>query len=126
IQSVIKIWCEDNNVPYRGYSSTEIKKFATGNGNASKARMQEAAQDAGWWRQGQDDNEVDAIWLLKLAQSEYDQVMPCPDCGGGGLGKGKGGVCLGCEGTGRAENGGAEGQYTGGLAAGPGGEPGGV
>jgi len=66
----IKVVCEDLNVPYRGYSSKEIKKFATDNGNAGKPKMIEAAQKKLGYP-GEDDNEADALWLMELAKSDY-------------------------------------------------------
>jgi Holliday junction resolvasome RuvABC endonuclease subunit len=70
IQSVIKVWCEDNKVEYRGYSPTEIKKHATGKGNAKKADMVESALRK-WpdMDRNADDNECDAKWLLDFAVS---------------------------------------------------------
>lgn len=69
IQGVIVLWCEEKAVEYRGYSPTEIKKHATGKGNANKDAMIEAAVSKGW--NPKDDNEADALWLLDLARSEY-------------------------------------------------------
>ena len=70
IQGQIKTVCEDNHVEYRAYSSTEIKKFATGKGNSGKPVMIKAAQDKLGYA-GEDDNEADALWILELAKSEY-------------------------------------------------------
>lgn len=70
LQSVVKLVCEDLKIPYRGYSSQEIKKFATGKGNAGKPAMIKAAQDKLGYV-GNNDNEADAIWLLELAKSDY-------------------------------------------------------
>lgn len=71
IQGVIKVWCEDSKIEYRGYSSTQIKKHATGKGNAGKPAMVDAACKK-WKRvfQDKDDNEVDALFLLDLAQHD--------------------------------------------------------
>lgn len=70
LQSVVKVICEDKEIPYRAYSSQEIKKFATGKGNANKEKMIAAAsQKLGY--KGDNDNEADALWLLQLAKSEY-------------------------------------------------------
>lgn len=69
LQSVIKTWCEDNEIPYKGYSPTEIKKHATGKGNAPKKVMVETAKDK--WSNVVDDNHADALWLLDLATREY-------------------------------------------------------
>lgn len=69
-QSVIKLWCEDRSVPYRGYSPGEVKKHATGKGNANKEAMVTAAQAK--WPGVLDDNQADALWLLDLATKEYE------------------------------------------------------
>lgn len=69
LQGVLIVWAEDHQIEYRGYSSKEIKKFATGKGNASKAQMVKAAEMK-FGRVG-DDNEADALWLLALAQRDY-------------------------------------------------------
>ena len=70
IQGQIKVVCEDNKVDYRAYSSTEIKKFATGKGNAGKPLMIQAAKDKLDYP-GNNDNEADALWILELAKSDY-------------------------------------------------------
>lgn len=70
IQGQIKTVCEDLKVDYRAYSSKEIKKFATGKGNAGKPAMIKAAQDKLSYP-GDNDNEADALWILELAKSEY-------------------------------------------------------
>jgi Holliday junction resolvasome RuvABC endonuclease subunit len=71
IQATIKIWCEDNLIAYRGYSPSEIKKHATGKGNANKQMMIDAAE-VKFRKVFQDyqHDEVDALWLLDLAQSQ--------------------------------------------------------
>ena len=71
LQGQIKVICEDMNIAYRGYSSKEIKLFATGKGNANKSVMIQAAKDKLGYT-GNDDNEADALWLLELAKSDYD------------------------------------------------------
>jgi Holliday junction resolvasome RuvABC endonuclease subunit len=75
LQSVIKVWCYDNSIEYRGYSPSEIKKHATGKGNANKDAILKAARQR--WPDVEivDDNEADALWLLDLAQKELE-------CGG--------------------------------------------
>lgn len=72
LQGVILVWCEENGLQYRGYSPSELKKHATGKGNASKALMLEAAEKKWPGRKFLDDNEVDALWLLDLAGKEYE------------------------------------------------------
>ena len=70
IQSVVKVWAEDAGIEYRGYSSTEIKRFATGKGNAKKSDMIHAATHK-FGREVADDNEADALALWHLAWAEY-------------------------------------------------------
>lgn len=67
LQATIKLWCETHSVQYRGYSPTEIKKHATGKGNANKAAMLKAAREQ-WPDFKGDDNAADARWLLQMAQ----------------------------------------------------------
>ena len=69
LQSQIKIVCEDLHIPYRGYSSQEIKKFATGKGNSGKPLMIQTAKDKLGYS-GDNDNEADALWLLELAKHD--------------------------------------------------------
>jgi len=72
MQGQIKAWCDEHHVAYHGYSPTEIKRHATGKGNASKAMMLEAARKQ--WPDAViiDDNHADAMLLLDLAATEYD------------------------------------------------------
>lgn len=72
LQATLKVFCEDRKINYRGYSPSEIKKHATGKGNSGKPIMIEAAKSRWPDRQFVDDNEVDALWLLDLAEEEYD------------------------------------------------------
>ena len=68
LQSVIKVWCEDSRIQYRAYSPSEIKKFATGKGNAGKTDMIDAAERRfGTMFQDREHDLVDALWLLELA-----------------------------------------------------------
>ena len=69
LQGQVKVVCEDMNVQYRGYSSKEIKVFATGKGNSGKPLMiQKAKERLGYT--GNSDDEADALWLLELAKNE--------------------------------------------------------
>ena len=70
LQGQIKTVCEDHGVEYRGYSSQEIKKYATGKGNCGKPLMISTAQQRLGYP-GHNDNEADALWLLELSKSEY-------------------------------------------------------
>jgi Holliday junction resolvasome RuvABC endonuclease subunit len=72
LQAVIELFAEDHAIAYRGYSPAELKKFATGKGNANKAAM--VAAISARYGPVSDDNEADAIALLHLALSEYASV----------------------------------------------------
>lgn len=71
IQGQVEVFCLDNDIEFRGYSPSEIKKHATGKGNANKAKVLEAARTRWPDRAIEDDNEADAMWLLDLAEGEY-------------------------------------------------------
>jgi len=70
MQGVLKHWCDDRVINYRGYSPSEIKTHATGRGNSAKTDIIAAARER--WDNIHDDNHADALWLLDLAQSELD------------------------------------------------------
>jgi Holliday junction resolvasome RuvABC endonuclease subunit len=65
---VLKDLCIELGVEVANYAATEIKKFATGKGNAKKPDMISAAQALGYTPE--DDNEADAIHLYRLAIQE--------------------------------------------------------
>jgi Holliday junction resolvasome RuvABC endonuclease subunit len=65
----IEKYCEENNIEYKGYSASDIKKFATGKGNSGKPAMIKAAQEHLRYT-GDDDNEADALWILELLKFE--------------------------------------------------------
>jgi hypothetical protein len=62
---MLTAWCEEHEVPYEGVPVGTIKRYATGKGNADKARMVSAIQARGF--HPADDNEADAIALLLWA-----------------------------------------------------------
>lgn len=65
LQGVLKLFCEENGIEYKSYMPTEIKKFATGNGNAGKPLMIEAVQK---YKPGvTSSDEADAIHLFHFA-----------------------------------------------------------
>jgi Holliday junction resolvasome RuvABC endonuclease subunit len=72
LQSVIKVWCYDKSVQYRGFSPSEIKKHATGKGNSKKDLMLSTARAKWPMVNVIDDNHADALWLLDLAQKELE------------------------------------------------------
>ena len=65
---VVLLLCEELSLQYTAYSATEIKKFATGKGNAKKQDMIDAAIALGY--NPEDDNEADAIHLYNLAKKD--------------------------------------------------------
>lgn len=65
---VLKDLCLELKIDYACYSATEIKKFATGKGNANKEAMIKAAKDLGF--NPADDNEADSIHLYNLTKKE--------------------------------------------------------
>jgi Holliday junction resolvasome RuvABC endonuclease subunit len=69
---ILKELCIEMGVELACYSATEIKKFATGIGNAKKSLMIESAKELGF--NPMDDNEADAIHLYNLT---YKQINVC-------------------------------------------------
>lgn len=69
--AIIETFCEENNIDYRSYSATEIKKFATGKGNCSKDLMIEFAQK-NYGYTGNDDNVADALHIYHLTVKDID------------------------------------------------------
>lgn len=76
LQGVIKVWCEENKIEYRGYSPSEIKKFATGKGNADKEKMTEAARRRWPNHQIGTSDEADALHVLDMAEKGYQPAPP--------------------------------------------------
>ena len=60
----LSAWAEEQAVPYQGVGVAEIKRFATGKGNAGKADVLAGIRARGF--APADDNEADAIALLLL------------------------------------------------------------
>lgn len=72
LQTIVKLWCDDRKIPYSGtISPAEIKKHATGKGNATKSDMLLTAQGLYPKLVISDDNHADALHLLSLATSLY-------------------------------------------------------
>ncbi len=66
-----KLWALDHGIEHCGYAPSAIKKHATGKGNANKEKMLAAALKK-WNRAFEDDNHVDACWLLSFAMQELN------------------------------------------------------
>lgn len=60
--AMIETFCEENNILYKAVSAGEVKRFATGKGNANKEKMVEAAR-LKYGYTGKDDNEADALHI---------------------------------------------------------------
>lgn len=69
IQGVLKAWCEEHEIPYRGYSPSEVKAIATGKGNAGKPLVLAAAL-AKWGPVVLTTDQADALWILELARRD--------------------------------------------------------
>lgn len=65
---VLKDLCIEQSVDLACYSASEIKKYATGKGNANKELMINAAIELGF--KPIDDNEADAIHLYNLTVND--------------------------------------------------------
>lgn len=69
--SIIKLVCEDMGVEYGCYSASEIKKYATGKGNANKDAMIQSAERYGV--EIIDDNHADALHLWNMVNEEINR-----------------------------------------------------
>lgn len=67
--------CESLSIPYTAYPVGTIKKFATGKGNAGKAKMIKAAEKQWPGHTFEDDNEADARWIAELAYSKLPKKI---------------------------------------------------
>lgn len=72
LMATLQAWCEENAIPYGGVPVGTIKRWATGKGNADKAAMLEAIRS--WGYEPVDDNEADAIALLRMQLVEVGAV----------------------------------------------------
>jgi len=68
---VMEKCCVQLNIEYIEFSSKEVKKFATNNGNAGKPLMIKYAKKL-WGYKGKDDNESDALHILHLLKSKIN------------------------------------------------------
>ncbi len=66
---VLKELCIEAGLDLACYSATEIKKFATGKGNANKESMVQAAKEQ-YGYLGDSDDEADAIHLYHLTRKD--------------------------------------------------------
>lgn len=73
MQGILKLFCEENNIEYRSYAPTAIKKFGTQKGNANKEMMIFAAKK--FKSEVESDDEADAIILYQMAIQDL-QLSP--------------------------------------------------
>ena len=71
LQAIIIDWAMTAGIESKGYSPKEVKKFATGSGNASKETMLASARKR--WPEIAivDDNQADALLLWQMATAEF-------------------------------------------------------
>jgi len=69
--AIIETFCIENGINYTAFSAQEVKKFATGKGNANKDAMVKAAQEK-YGYPGTDDNIADALHIWHLAVKTFD------------------------------------------------------
>jgi len=70
LMMIVRKLCARHGIPWTKKQSTEIKKFATGKGNASKEDMLLQAQCVYPEHEIKDDNQADALHLLALVVHE--------------------------------------------------------
>jgi Holliday junction resolvasome RuvABC endonuclease subunit len=69
LMAILTSWCEKHGIPYQGIPVGTIKKCATGKGNADKQAMIEAAKHAWPDQDIKDDNQADALWVLRSSDA---------------------------------------------------------
>jgi len=69
----VTAYCEDNAIPFKGEPVGTIKKHATGKGNTKKDGMIAAARS--WGFDPKDDNEADALALLRMRLEQLGTVQ---------------------------------------------------
>lgn len=82
LKITLSVWAERHNVPLQGIAITEIKKFATGKGNAGKVDMIRACNTAlgvdldeeGYEKTGAD-NIADAAHVLRMMIETYSEGL---------------------------------------------------
>lgn len=70
--AILMCQCQNRGIPFISLSPTEIKKYATGSGKASKEEMTEAATNL-TGHKPIDDNEADAIIIGLLGYNQFSK-----------------------------------------------------
>lgn len=71
IVGALQEWAQSRDIPYVGLEVPDIKRLATGKGNANKQAMIEAARSRWPSVTIADDNAADALWIGQLAWQRY-------------------------------------------------------
>ena len=72
LEQYVRGWAQDHKIPHVGHTAHSIKRFATGNGQASKATMLALAHQT-WPELIINSDHADARWLLAMIQSQTRQ-----------------------------------------------------
>jgi Holliday junction resolvasome RuvABC endonuclease subunit len=70
-EGIIVAYCEEHGIDYKDFAAKEIKKFATGNGNAGKPLMISSCKEK-YGFDPLDDNHADAKHLYEYAKSQFN------------------------------------------------------
>jgi Holliday junction resolvasome RuvABC endonuclease subunit len=73
LRGVIRAACWETGVQYIEVQPADLKKWATGKGNASKEEMVQRANNLGY--EGKSDDEADAYLLLKWAEENAPKFI---------------------------------------------------
>ncbi len=65
---IIRVMMHEENIPFVVVGTSQVKKFATGKGNAKKPEVMLAVYKR-WGREFTSDNEADAFVLMKIAET---------------------------------------------------------
>lgn len=82
LKTTLAVWCQEHMVPLKGYAITEIKKYATGKGNASKVDMINAINarlgvnfDPETYEQSGADNIADSGFCCLLGVEQHHEAF---------------------------------------------------
>lgn len=72
---LLRHWCWKQQIPFLCVAPTQVKKFATGRGNAEKSLiMREVFRR--WNVEARNDNEADAVTLLQIGRCLAGEIQP--------------------------------------------------
>lgn len=69
---VVKVGLREHGIPFVVVGTGQLKKYATGKGNAGKGLVLACAVRAADYDFGGDDNRADAWWLREMALAHYE------------------------------------------------------